>query len=93
MFKVGQKVVCINDSPVRSDCEGHVPLRLVRDAVYTVRSIQIEPNIDGYGIRLEELLNPSVIWADGSECEWSYASERFRPLAAVARSLLEVARV
>lgn len=80
MFKIGQKVVCIDDAPMRNDCGTVMPLRLIRDKIYTVRSIHTEPHIAGYGVRLEELVNPSIVWADGDEREWSYQSERFRPL-------------
>jgi hypothetical protein len=79
MFKIGQKVVCVDDAPARNDCGSFTPMRLTRDAIYTVRSIHTEPHIEGYGVRLEELLNPLVIWVDGHETEWSYQSERFRP--------------
>jgi hypothetical protein len=58
-----------------------MPLRLTLGAVYTVRSIHTEPHISGYGVRLEELLNPSKFFDTGDEIEWSYASARFRPLA------------
>ena len=80
MLKVGQKVVCVDDAPMRNDCGSVMPLRLVRDTIYTVRSIHTEPHFQGYGVRLEELLNPSIVWADGEEQEWSYQSERFRPV-------------
>lgn len=80
MLRQGQKVVCIDDSAPRNDCADVLPLRLVAGAIYTIRSIHTEPNIDGYGVRLEELLNPSIVWRDGTEREWSYQSERFRPL-------------
>lgn len=85
MLKVGQKVVCIDDAPMRNDCGTVLPLRLTLNAVYTVRSIHTEPHIEGYGIRLEELLNPSVVWADGDDREWSYQSERFRPAVKIDR--------
>ena len=80
MFHVGQKVICVDDAPARNDCATVLPLRLVKGAVYTIRSIHTEPHMEGYGVRLEELLNPSIIWADGDEKEWSYQSERFRPV-------------
>lgn len=83
MFKIGQKVVCVDDSPMRIKHPGSLPLRLVRGEVYTIRSIHTEPHIAGYGVRLEELLNPSIIWADGDEKEWSYQSKRFRPLTEI----------
>lgn len=91
MFKVGQKVVCVDDAPMRNDCGGVLPLRLVRWAVYTIRAIHTEPHIEGYGVRLEELPNPSIVWADGDEREWSYQSERFEPVAKAAPSLLREA--
>lgn len=80
MFKVGQKVVCVDDAPMRNNCGDVLPLRLERCKVYTIREIHTEPNIPGYGVRLEELLNPSIVWADGDEKEWSYQSERFLPV-------------
>lgn len=83
MLNVGQKVVCIDDAPMRNDCGDVMPLRLVAGRVYTVRAIHTEPHIQGYGVRLEELLNPSVVWADGDEREWSYQSERFLPVLEV----------
>ncbi len=80
MLKAGQKVVCVDGSPMRNNCGYALPLRLVEGAVYTIRSTHTEPHIQGYGVRLEELLNPSIVWSDGTECEWAYQSERFRPV-------------
>lgn len=80
MFSIGQKVVCVDGSPIRNNCDHALPMRLVEGVVYTIRSIHTEPHIDGYGVRLEELLNPSIVWSDGTECEWAYQSERFRPV-------------
>ena len=80
MLKPGDKVVCVDGSPIRSNTSGAILLRLVEGAVYTVRSIHTEGHIAGYGVRLEELANPSVVWSDMTECEWSYQSERFRPI-------------
>lgn len=80
MFRIGQKIVCIDGSAVRPDCAVGTPQRLIVGAVYTVRSIQTESHIDGYGVRLEEIINPSMIWSDGDEREWSYDRRRFRPV-------------
>lgn len=91
MFKVGQKVICVDDAPMRNDCGDVMPLRLVHGRVYTVRSIHTEPHVVGYGVRLEELPNPSIVWADGEEREWSYQSERFAPVATAGPSLLREA--
>ena len=80
MLKVGQKVVCIDDAPMRNNCGDVLPLRLIAGQVYTIREIHTEPHIEGYGVRLDELINPSIVWSDGDEKEWSYQSERFRPV-------------
>lgn len=89
MLKAGQKVVCIDGSPVRA-AEGTALLRVVEGAIYTIRSIHTEAHIpEHYGVRLEELLNPSVVWSDGTECEWSYRSERFRPVVPLDDELRE----
>lgn len=91
MFKVGEKIVCIDASPVRADCQVGMPLRLTLNAVYTVASIQTEPHIPGYGVRLEELPNPSMIWSDGEEREWSYDNRRFRPVSNVEDKIETIA--
>jgi hypothetical protein len=80
MLKVGQKVICIDVSPARNNAGPFLPLMLTHGAVYTIREIHTEPHLDGYGVRLDELVNPSIVWSDRSECEWSYQSERFRPV-------------
>lgn len=82
MLKIGQKVVCIDGSPMRNNTADVLPLHLSEGEIYTIREIHTEPHINGYGVRLAELLNPSIVWSDGTECEWSYQSERFRPLVA-----------
>lgn len=89
MLKVGQKVVCIDGSPMRNNCASVLPLRLVEGQIYTIRSLHTEPHIQGYGVRLEEQLNPSIVWSDGTECEWAYQSERFRPVVETETDLHE----
>jgi len=92
MFKVGQKVICVDDSPPSTANGANYCLCRPRaNEVYTVRGIHTEPHLDGYGIYLEELLNPSFIWSDGSECEWPFSSTRFRPVAVAGPSLLREA--
>lgn len=76
-FKVGQKVVCI-DEAIRADCVQHLPLRPKLNRLYTVRSIHTEPDLEGYGIRLVELVNPSIVWSSGKDKEWSFDSRKFR---------------
>lgn len=79
MLKVGQKVVCVDGSPVVAPA-GTALLRVVEGEIYTIRSIHTEPHIEGYGVHLEELVNSLYLWTDGTECEWPYMSERFRPV-------------
>jgi hypothetical protein len=90
MFKVGQKVVCVDDS-VNPETARYMMLKPKSGEVYTVASIQTEPHIEGYGIRLEELPNQSIIWSDGDEKEWSFDARKFRPVAEVGPSLLRAA--
>ncbi len=78
-MRIGQKVVCI-DETIRADCLPYVPLRPKKGEIYTVASIHREPHIEGYGIRLAELPNPSIIWNDDDEAEWSFDHRKFRPL-------------
>lgn len=92
MFKVGQKVVCVDDAPpVTQNGADYLLCRPKHGEVYTVREIHTEPGIPGYGLRLEELVNPSVVWSDGTEAEWSFSSTRFRPVAEAGPSLLREA--
>jgi hypothetical protein len=92
MFKVGQKIMCTDDAPARNDCGTVLPLRLTKGEIYTVRAIHTEPHIQGYGVRLEELLNPSIVWADGDEREWSYQSERFVSMSEWGLAIFERAK-
>lgn len=81
MFKPGQKVVCVDDTPPsRANGADYMPCRPHKGAIYTIRGVHTERHIEGYGVYLEEILNPSVIWSNGTECEWPFSSSRFRPL-------------
>lgn len=79
MFRPRQKVVCIDDS-VNPETVSYTPCRPRKGDVYTVRGWLTQAHIVGYGVYLEELLNPSIIWADQDEREWPFRSTRFRPL-------------
>lgn len=79
MFKIGQKVVCIDDA-MNPETVDYTPCRPRRGEVYTVRGFLVQDHIEGYGVYLEELLNPSIIWSDQDEKEWPFKPERFRPL-------------
>lgn len=90
-FRVGQKVVCINDT-LNPETARYMPLRPKRGTIYTIESIHVAPHIDGYGVRLVELPNPSHVWSDDDECEWSFDSRRFRPLVSGDDKLEERAK-
>lgn len=78
-FIPGDSVVCIDDSPPHHDNGAkYILSRPVKGERYTVRGIHTEPGIDGYGVFLEELPNPSIIWSDGKEHEWPFDARRFR---------------
>lgn len=79
MFKLGQRVVCIDDR-VNPETVDYTPCRPRKGEIYTVRGFLIQDHIIGYGVYLEELLNPSIIWDDQDEVEWPFKPERFRPM-------------
>lgn len=87
-YRIGEKVVCIDDS-INPETAPYMLLRPKAGEIYTVASLHIEPGLDGYGIRLEELPNPSIIWADSDEKEWSFDARRFRPLVEPSLRQLE----
>lgn len=80
MFQIGQKVVCIDDR-MNPETVDYTPCRPRKGEVYTVRGFLTQVHIEGYGLYLEELLNPSIIWSDQDEKEWPFKPDRFRPLA------------
>jgi len=75
MFRVGQKVVCINNSPEsnRKIPEGFTFPR--KNSTYTIREIYEVSNV--VGVLLEEIVNP-INPRTGNEM--GYAIERFRSL-------------
>jgi hypothetical protein len=64
MFRVGQKVVCVN-------AEGTPELTL--NAIYTITAIDPDAK-DGIGVELAEVEPP------GGYIEWIYDIRRFRPI-------------
>lgn len=81
-FKVGQKVVCINDNLKQFDIPGMVYIDsldgLRKGVIYTIRSVYIEsygPHEGEVSVRLEEIIRPS---AYGNEV--GYNPLRFKPL-------------
>lgn len=79
MFYLGQKVVCIDDR-MNPETVEYTPMRPRKGEIYTIRGFLVQPHIEGVGVYLEELINPSIIWSDQDEKEWPFKPERFRPL-------------
>lgn len=80
MFVVGQNVLCVDDQLWEVD-QKILPNKPVAGCVYTVRSIQIDADLQGYGIRLVEIVNPVCHFLDTDlHIEWSFMSIRFRPV-------------
>lgn len=74
-FRVGQKVVCVDD------CFPSTHLALpVRGAVYTVREIVPDWFPGRTALRLEEIINPETPWSDLTMSEVAFNARRFRPL-------------
>lgn len=81
-FRVGQKVVCINDAdgeshwlvPTVGDMDG-----LTRGCVYTVREIYFDVVWAKTLVRLEEIRRPPCL-LDGQPFECGFYPERFRPV-------------
>jgi hypothetical protein len=79
MFRVGQKVVCVQGSVVGL---GHKPI--VVGNMYTVRDVGDDGDPRGYWIRLNEVRNQvrygclwNGVWTDR---EPTYTATRFRPI-------------
>lgn len=77
MFKIGQKVICINDTPIPGQ-----PIRPgiaipKKDKIYTVRDVY-QTKMDGYwAILVEEIKNPpSPVWGK----ELGFRAIRFREI-------------
>lgn len=74
MFKVGQKVVCIDGAPNENTIVPYLP---IAGEIYTIREVRI-----GYGLcglLLEEIINPLMEFIEGRD-EGAFASYRFRPI-------------
>lgn len=90
-FRVGQKVVCIDDT-LNPETQPYTPCRPRKGGIYTVRGFLVQDHIEDYGVYLEELLNPSIIWSDQDEKEWPFKPDRFRPLINVENENKQVER-
>jgi hypothetical protein len=73
MFYVGQRVVCVNDSPA---WDGHVPF-VRKGAIYTIRCVSPAEDCDGnLGLRFHEVADPPP---RPMMAPW-YCATRFRPV-------------
>ena len=76
-FQPGERVVCIN-SNFSAECQQYMPCWITKGRTYTIRGIHVDPNIEGYGVYLEEVVNPEQIWSNDEPREWSFSAGRFR---------------
>ncbi len=78
MFKVGQKVVCIKDSPWKSCTLGEITPQL--GCIYTIRSINPGSiNLGKIFLRFDEIKNKHFRYSDGFG-EAQFISSSFRPV-------------
>ena len=74
MFKVGQEVVCVNNTPKDDRPETIIALGLLKvGETYTIREV----SKDGMAVILEEIVSPYV---NSMGREMGYKADRFRPL-------------
>jgi hypothetical protein len=76
-FQTGEKVICTNDS-FSAECQRYMPCWIKKGVVYTIRGVHVDPAIEGYGVYLEEVINPEQIWSNDEPREWSFDHRRFR---------------
>lgn len=76
MLKSGDRVICI-DARFNSECRPYMPCWILQGARYTIRGIHKDPDIEGYGVYLWEVINPEQIWSNDKPREWSFNSNRF----------------
>ncbi len=76
MFRVGQKVVCIDDDWGSAPMGGQVQYLPTKNDVYTVRAITVNGNGKVF-IRLHEIVNPQT----DKHHEAEFWAECFRPVA------------
>lgn len=77
MFKVGQKVVCINDTPDPNHPKRPGIKTPVKDKIYTIRDIYVTKNEKILALMLEEIINPPhPSWGR----ELGFRAIRFKPI-------------
>lgn len=77
MFQVGERVVCVN-ADFNAETKPYMPCWVKLGTIYTVRGIHKDPNLEGYGVYLEEVVNPEQVWSNDEPREWSFDARRFK---------------
>jgi hypothetical protein len=78
MFKIGERVMCV-DASFNAETRPYMPCWIKLHGIYHIRGIHKDPSLDGYGVYLEEVINPEQVWANDEPREWSFSASRFRP--------------
>lgn len=81
---VGIQCVCIDDTPRNPRWGGTE--RIVKDALYTVRSVRFTPK-GVCMLTFQEIINPVVNVIGGGRMEWGFDAVRFRPVVPIAQDL------
>lgn len=81
MYKVGEKVVCVNDVFDPRSVE-LIPNRPKKDKVYTIRDIRYYDLLDKTGVLLMEINNPVNVYSrlHKSFMEPTFGIHRFAPV-------------
>lgn len=81
-FRVGQKVVCVEDQYPSSWKYWNEFNKPVKGVVYTVRTAGVWLFHAGpaFSLRLVEIINPESEWTDGDVSEMAFNAMRFRPV-------------
>jgi hypothetical protein len=74
-FRVGQRVVCVDDAPCSDEACRHNGIH--NDEIYTIRSIERCPTTRRFGIRLEGITLP---YHRALRAECMFRASRFRPV-------------
>lgn len=98
-FRVGQKVVCVDDAESGEQYPGVIVFSgldgLRNGVVYTIRSVFIDPFFNEPVVRLEEIYRRPLASYKGKQYEGGFAPRRFRPVAerktdiAIFKAMLE----
>ena len=88
MFKIGDRVECI-DASFNAETKPYMPCWIKLHAIYHIRGIHKDSALEGYGVYLEEIINPEQVWSNDEPCEWSFDHRRFRPTLLKASILLD----